>query len=118
MDICYICKLQKTYKAIASFEIRVHKSVGLNFNEMTLLCILSDLETRLAGEIADKLDLTRSNASKVISSLEKKSYIRRSICKEDSRCQRFHITKKGIEVLQVICNDIEIPNEVKTCMSM
>lgn len=116
MDSCCICKLQKIYKAIDNFELQIHKSLGLNFNEMTLLCILSDGQIRLAGEIADKLELTRSNASKVIASLEKKSMIKRRICKEDSRCQQFVITKKGHDILDRVHAEIAIPEVLQDYM--
>lgn len=113
MDNNCICKLRNVYRAIIGFENQLEQLVGLNINEAMLLCLLSDEVTRLAGEIAEQLGLTRSNASKVIASLEKQSLIRRQACKEDSRCQRFHITKKGREVLERIhCGDLQMPQEL------
>lgn len=113
MDNNCICKLRNVYRAIIGFENQLEQLVGLNINEAMLLCLLSDEVTRLAGEIAEQLGLTRSNASKVIASLEKQSLIRRQACKEDSRCQRFHITKKGREVLERIhCGDLQMPPEL------
>ena len=68
----------------------------------------------LAGEIADEMGMTRSNASKVIAALERNSLIRRRACSEDGRCQRFHITKHGLEKLaQVHCDSIVVPDELK-----
>ncbi len=114
MDSHCLCKLRDIYRAIISFENELEKLFGLNINEAMLLCMLSNGETQLAGEIADKLGLTRSNASKVIASLEKRSLIRRQACKEDSRCQRFHITKKGYEMMeQVNCDKLSVPEELK-----
>lgn len=114
MDNSCLCKLRNVYRAIIAFEGQLQQLVGLNINEAMLLCLLSDGETRLSGEIADELGLTRSNASKVIASLEKQSLIRRQACKEDSRCQKFHITKKGGEVLeQVHCDTIQMPDELR-----
>jgi len=113
MDNSCICKLRNVYRAIIDIEKQLEHLVDLNINEAMLLCLLSDGDTRLSGEIADQLGLTRSNASKVIASLEKRSLIRRQACKEDSRCQRFHITKKGTEVLeQVHCDNIKLPEEL------
>ncbi|MGI6243670.1 MAG: MarR family winged helix-turn-helix transcriptional regulator [Prevotella sp.] len=114
MDSCCLCKIRNIYRSIISFETQLQQKLGLNMNEAMLLCVLSDGETRLAGEIAEELGLTRSNASKVIASLEKQMYIRRQACKEDSRCQRFHITKKGCEILnRVHCDDIKIPEALE-----
>lgn len=114
MDSCCLCKIRDIYRAIIAFENQLQQVLGLNINEAMLLCLLSDDEMRLSGEIADQLGLSRSNASKVIASLEKLSLIRRQACKEDSRCQRFHITKKGHEMLdRVHCDDIKIPVELE-----
>jgi len=110
MDNTCLCHLRDTYRSIIKFEKELEDSIGLNFNEAMLLCILSDGGQRLSGELADQLGLTRSNASKVIVSLEKQSLIRRLACKEDSRCQKFHITKKGTEMIERIhCSNIEMP---------
>lgn len=84
------------------FETDLEKEYGLNINEAMLLCLLTEKESLLAGDIADELDLTRSNTSKVIANMEKKKYIRRHTCKNDSRCQRFSITPAGREVLEKI----------------
>ena len=113
MDNCGLQKLRNAYRAIISFENQLEKATGLNINEAMLLCLLSDGEHRLSGEIADELGLTRSNASKVIASLEKQSLIRRQACKEDSRCQKFHINKKGLEMLEhVHCDSLQMPKEL------
>lgn len=114
MDSCCLCKIRNIYRSIVDFENQLQQSLGLNMNEAMLLCLLSDGETLLSGEIAEQLGLTRSNASKVIASLEKKTLIRRQACKEDSRCQRFHITKKGCDMLNRIqCDDIKIPESLE-----
>ena len=113
MDNHCLCRLRDVYRAIINFEYKLEKTTGLNINEAMLLCLLSDGEERLSGQIAEQLDLTRSNASKVIAALEKKAYIRRMTCKEDSRCQKFHITKKGNEMLESIhCDSVQVPEEL------
>lgn len=105
-----LCKIRDIYRAIVAFEAQLHEKTGLNLNEAMLLCTLSDGSHLLSGEIAEQLGLTRSNASKVIASLEKRMLIRRQACKEDSRCQKFHITKKGSETLDLLhCDSICIP---------
>lgn len=110
MDNHCLCKIREVYRSIISFETMLQSATGLNLNEAMLLCLLSDGECLLSGEISDKLQISRSNASKVISALEKQSLIRRQTCKEDSRCQKFHITKKGMQTLELIhCDNICIP---------
>lgn len=99
METRCICKIRTVYRQIMKFETELEKEYGLNINEAMLLCLLTEKEALLAGEIADELDLTRSNTSKVIAAMEKKKYIRRHTCPDDSRCQRFSITPAGREVL-------------------
>ena len=65
MDSCCLCKIRNIYRSIVDFENQLQQSLGLNMNEAMLLCLLSDGENLLSGEIAEQLGLTRSNASKV-----------------------------------------------------
>ena len=110
MDNSCLCRIRDIYRAVVSFENELQQAVGLNINEAALLCVLSDGKTRLSGEIAEALGVTRSNASKIIASLEKQMYIHRQPCEEDSRCQKFRITKKGRDKLsQIQCDDIKMP---------
>ncbi len=114
MDNICLQKLRNAYRAIIGFENQLGQATGLNINEAMLLCMLSDGERRLSGEIAEQMGLTRSNASKVIAALEKQTLIRRQACKEDSRCQKFHITKKGMEMLEhVHCDSLQMPEELE-----
>ena len=114
METECICRLRKIYKAITAFETQVEASLGVNINAMMLLCLLSEKENLSAGEIADEMSLTRSNASKVIASLEKSGTIRRHICKEDGRSMRFHLTKQGQELLEhVHCDSLQLPEELR-----
>lgn len=111
MNPSCISRIRDIYRAISSFEHQLEATFALNINETMLLCLLTERENLLASEIAGELGLTRSNASKVIASLERKSLIRRQACKHDSRCQRFHITKKGTELLSHInCPSFCLPD--------
>ena len=115
MDNHCISKIREIFRVITSFESRLQQQIGLNINEAMLLCLLSESEKpMLAGEIAEEMGLTRSNTSKVIASLEQASLIRRRACSEDGRCQRFHITKHGLDKLAHLhCDSIAVPEELK-----
>ena len=83
-------KIRDLSRLVTGFESDLQQRVGLNLNEAALLCLLSEQPNpMLAGEIADEMGMTRSNASKVIAALERDSLIRRRACSEDGRCQRF-----------------------------
>lgn len=107
-----IQKLRNVYKAIGSFETDMQRSVGLNLNEAMLLCLLSDGSLILAGEIAEKLALTRSNASKVIAALEKATLILRVPCSEDNRCQKFRISDNGRKKIKEMERKLMMPKEI------
>ena len=107
MDNHCISKIREIFRVITSFESRLQQQIGLNINEAMLLCLLSESEKpMLAGEIAEEMGLTRS--------LEQASLIRRRACSEDGRCQRFHITKHGLDKLDHLhCDSIAVPEELK-----
>lgn|SRR5574344_7636 len=108
-----ICRIRKVYRAIASFESELQKKLGLNINETVLLCLVSDKENISCGEISETMELSNSNASKVVASLEKNGYIRRKLCKDDKRCMRFKITKKGEELLEKMsCEKLQLPDNL------
>lgn len=114
MDNHCINKIRNIYRAIAAFELQMEQTFNLNINEVMAMCILSQKANMLSGELADEMNLTRSNTSKVIASLEKKGFIERKTCKHDSRCQRFALTQLGEKQLsEVNCNSFEVPQNLQ-----
>lgn len=110
MDNNCIHKMHNIFRAVVEFERALETTFGMNINELMLLCILANKESLLAGEIANEMGLTRSNASKVIASLERKGYLERRTCKHDSRCQRCSITAQGREQMEhVNCESFPPP---------
>lgn len=112
-DTC-ICHLHSLLRALNGIEADMQKVTGLNLNEAMALCLLNGSEGDLmAGEIAEELGLTRSNTSKVIAVLEKEALIRRHVCPQDYRCQKFCITKKGKDKLEETKSKLSLPDELK-----
>lgn len=110
MDSHCLCHIRDIYQALIHFESDLQHVAGVNLNEAMLLCLLTQEECLLAGEIADRLHLTRSNTSKVIASLEAKGLVVRERCEHDSRCQRFRITSQGEKMMeQVHCDAVQVP---------
>ena len=113
MDNSCICQIRNIYKAIIRFENELDKQFGLNINEGMLLCLLQDAEPMLAKDIADKMNLTKSNTSKVIASLEKRQYIERQGSDQDYRYRYFRITEEGVRILDQIHSDkVCIPEDL------
>ena len=73
------CKIRDVYRAITEFEAQFEKRYGLGLNEGSLLCALHEVGRLSSGDIAKQLNLTQSNASKVIRAAENKGLIQRSL---------------------------------------
>lgn len=109
-----ITKIRAIYRGIAAFEADLQKHLGLNINEAMLLCLVADHENISSGELAEEMALTPSNTSKVIAALERMALIRRHTCKEDKRCMKFAITKKGAELLALLnCEAVRLPENLQ-----
>lgn len=116
-NLC-LCRVRDLYRSILQLEGELQRVAGLNLNEAMLLCLLSGGEVLLSGDIAEKLGLSRSNASKLICSLERRGLIRRQACPEDSRCQRFRITRRGQESLELMHEeDMDVPPLLKNYLT-
>lgn len=110
MDSSCLCRIRDVYRAILNFEQYFEQHYDLNLNEAMLLCTLSARSSQTAGEVAEALGLTNSNASKVIASAEALKLIKRQMCKDDKRRMRFSLTALGEERLaRLQADDIEVP---------
>lgn len=110
MDHFCLCHIRDLYRAILNFEQYFEQHYDLNLNEAMLLCTLSARSSQTAGEVAEALGLTNSNASKVIASAEALKLIKRQMCKDDKRRMRFSLTALGEERLaRLQADDIEVP---------
>lgn len=112
-----LCKIRDLYRAIADFEVRFEKKHNLCLNEGMLLCCLFRHGKLSSGEIAEQLNLTNSNTSKVIRAVEDKGYIERNLGSNDRRQMYFSLTNDGQKALKEIeCVDIEIPELLKSVL--
>ncbi|HIZ27249.1 winged helix DNA-binding protein [Barnesiella sp. An55] len=104
------CRIRDVYRAITEFEARFEKRYGLGLNEGSLLCALRETERLSSGDIAKQLNLTQSNASKVIRAAEKKGLIQRTLGDDDKRQMYFSLSPEGMRCLeQLRCCDIQVP---------
>lgn len=109
MDHTKICKLRDLYRAISALERRFERLYDLNINEVMLLCILRESGCMTSSELAEQLDLTPSNASKVIASVERLGFVSRTRCKQDKRQMYFSLTAAGGERLAAMqCEEIDL----------
>lgn len=94
-----LCYIRNIYRIIGKFEDQFQQNYDLGLNESFLLCELKDKELS-SGEISGILEVTHSNASKVIRSLEKKKLIKRVMGKDDKRKMYFSLTATGKSKLE------------------
>ncbi len=108
-----LCALRDLNRALLDYENDFIKILGLNINEgMTICCI--DQQHMSATEIACKINLSNSNCSKVLKSVEKKGLIVRNFGAEDKRQMYFTLSEKGALLLKEIHNaQIPIPELLK-----
>jgi len=109
------CKIRDVYRAIIDFENKMENTHHISLNEGMLLCCLENNDKLASSKIAEQLNLTCSNTSKVIKAVEEKGYITRALDNKDKRSMIFSITPKGMEKLREVENtDIDIPNILNT----
>lgn len=99
-----ICTIKNIYKTLYQFEKDFAELNTLTINEAMLLCCLKDNESKSAGTICEYIGLSNSRVSKVITSVENKGFIRRSINKEDKRQMFFSLSPKGKEKVREMMN--------------
>ncbi len=109
-----LCKIRDLYRSVSEFETEFQDQYDICLNEGMLLCTLGENKFS-SSELAERLGLTNSNASKVIRSLEKKGYIERIIGQQDKRQMYFTLTKEGDDLLNTIkCSKIDLPELLKS----
>lgn len=90
-----ICNVKDIFKTLYQFEKDFADAHNITINEAMLLCCLKDSDCKTAGTLCEYIGLSNSRVSKVITSVENKGYIDRSLCKEDKRQMLFSLTDKG-----------------------
>lgn len=119
-----LCALQGLIQAMDIFEKNFLEVHGLNLKEGMLLCCIAEQQLT-ASDIACKIDLTNSNCSKVIKSVEQKGLIERSFGIVDKRKMFFvltvvgkekmtEISMKKLDVPEILSKYIEIYNKTNT----
>lgn len=104
-----ICMMHGVMQAISLMERQLNERFGLTMNEAMFLCCVGK-DTLSASTISQTTCLTPSHASKVLRSVEKKGYLRRTLGKTDKRLMNFTLTPKGLGILQSLHEQpLEVP---------
>jgi DNA-binding MarR family transcriptional regulator len=75
-------------------------------NERNTLIVLSNLEINSISELSGYLGISKTNTSKVLSSLEKKNLILRILDKSDRRHNQLFLTEEGKETAEMVITEI------------
>ncbi len=93
-----LCKLKEMFRAIYAFEVMLKKDFSLSINEALTLCTLGK-KTRNSGELAEELGISLSRMSRVLSALENKALIERTLGIDDKRKMIFSLSPTGRQKL-------------------
>lgn len=92
-----------------SLKTNFSKRHELSLNEGMVLCCLKDGKLS-SGAIAEEMNLTCSNTSKVIKSVEERGYIERILGESDKRQMYFVLTEAGKQKLSdIVTESVDIP---------
>lgn len=90
-----ICRLKDIYKVLYAYEKQFAEKTGITINEGALLCCLKDGKPKSANELCDFIGLSGSRVSRIIHTMEEKSFILREIGISDKRQMIFTLTDTG-----------------------
>lgn len=99
----------------------ISKKYHLSVNERNALIVLSNIEINSIKELSGYLAISKTNTSKVLSSLEKKNLVSRIFDKKDKRFNQLSLTEQGQLTTKIVADEInelfknrlsEIPNEI------
>jgi len=102
-------------KTIYHFERNVIIKYSLNFQEVYTLQYLKEKQEAYISEIAQELNIMHFAASRLVSRLEKKGYVKKAQKEYDKRVLNVVIAKSGVEIInsieeshtQAILNNLE-----------
>ena len=109
-----ICVMRNLVKAMSELETNLANEYGLSLNEAMVLCCIGD-EKLTSSTISHNTGLLAPHTSKTISSIEKKSLVKRYLGAQDKRQMYFKLTPKGHDLLEKLqMNGVEIPELLKS----
>ena len=101
-----LLKIQQIYATLTSLTKKLDKLEKNSFDGLTLRQCLVILAIRHSAKgemsmscIAKKLGTTKQNVNQMVSVLEKKGYVKRTICKNNKRSVQIIITETGMNAM-------------------
>jgi MarR family transcriptional regulator, organic hydroperoxide resistance regulator len=94
-------EIGKTMRRIRQLDTQLNKLHGISLDEAMLLCCLSQ-QDKCQGDIAENTGLSAVQASRLLSRLESKELVYRSIGASDRRQMIFSLSQQGKSLLENI----------------
>ncbi|MBQ8204714.1 MAG: MarR family transcriptional regulator [Alistipes sp.] len=96
-----ICVMRDIVSAMSELENRIIDDLGLTLNEAMTLCAIGE-HSVAASVVAERTGMRASHCSKIISALERRKLVCRSIDKYDKRHINMTLTRAGKESLNAL----------------
>lgn len=96
-----ICVMRDIVYAMSELENRLIDQLGLTLNEAMTLCAIGE-HSVAASVVAERTGMRASHNSKIISALERRKLVCRSIDKHDKRQINIALTHAGKESLNAL----------------
>lgn len=93
-----ICVMRDVVMAMSELENGIIDNLGLTLNEAMTLCAIGE-HSIAASVVADRTGMRASHCSKIVSALERRKLVCRSIDKHDKRQINITLTAAGRERL-------------------
>ncbi len=94
-------QINKSWRRLKKLNQDFQEQADISLDEAIVLCCLSQ-HCKCQGDVADETGLSITQASRVLSRLENKSLIHRSIGNDDKRKMIFTITPDGRQTLEIV----------------
>lgn len=99
-----ICMMRDLYRAVTELEDSLTDIYGVSLNEAMAMCSIGR-DNVAAGEISSRTGLRASHLSKVLRSLEEKSFLIRNFGDKDKRQIYFSLTDEALKCLDKLKSD-------------
>ena len=109
-----ICVMRDILSAMSELESNLIDQLGLTLNEAMTLCAIGE-HSVAASVVAERTGMRASHCSKIISALERRKLVCRSIDKHDKRQINITLTRAGRESLNALKEyEIVVPEILNT----
>ncbi|TVQ16728.1 MAG: MarR family transcriptional regulator [Bacteroidetes bacterium] len=95
------CQIKKSWRRLQKLDQDLRQQADISLDEAIVLCCLSQ-RCKCQGNVAEETGLTTTQASRVLSKLEDKQLIERSIDAADKRKMIFTLSPSGHQTLEKI----------------